>query len=148
MYEEDEELWGRTFLCSCSLGTSSVRCQSCESTANPMLLPSCRNFCPIAEVTPGLEKASTSNMWLCISIEVKKISLECCLHISKLMLFTIAFSHPLVSDTLNFMIRLKRAFQKQCVPYLLHLKSRCSQANMNVLSKSMLWNANEFAMSA
>lgn len=54
------------------------------------------------------------------------------------MLFTIAFFHPSVSDILNFIIRLKFAFQKQCVPYFLHLKSRCSQANLNILTKSLL----------
>lgn len=77
MYELDEERGGSTltFLCSCSLSGSTMRCQSC---ARALKTP---HFSPFADASvlllrwlkeqKCLAKASTSNMCLCISTEKK-----------------------------------------------------------------------------
>lgn len=92
---------------------SHVR-EHCKPHASPLLLMLLSCCWGDSRNRNAWQKPQPPILCLCISIE-KKISLECSLHISKLISFTIAFFHPLVSDLLNFMIRLKLAFQKQCV---------------------------------
>lgn len=123
----------------------------CESTGNPTLLPSCWCFCPAAEVTQRTEMPSKSlkpPMYACVFIQRKKFSRMLLTHFKPDFIYYCLFPficfwytefHDKVEACLSGAV---------CICYLLHLKSRCSQANLNILSKSLLWNANELAMSA